>query len=316
MAEQQIAGRYRLLRKVGEGGMGTVYEAVDELRNGPVALKRLSPKVAAEQPQTVALFQREFHTLKQLSHPCIVKAYEYGLEADGPFYTMELLDGRDLRAAAPEPWPKACALLRDVASALALLHSRGLLHRDVNPKNVRSTSDGRARLLDFGTLSTFGSHGEVAGMAPFVSPEALRGLPLDARSDLFSLGCLAYWVLTGQYGFDVQTNAELEACWERPPSPPSAFRSDIPAELDELVASAMHVDPLVRPPSAAAFIERLVELAGLPGGDATAARGYLSTPRLVGRSRQQERIRRVVQDALRRAQAVERSAAAPSVFTP
>src|SRR5205085_1731189 len=108
---------------------------------------------APEHARVAALFEREFHTLAQLQHPHVIAVYDYGLTSDAqPYYTMELLDGGDLVARAPLPWREACSLLFDVCSSLALLHSRRLLHRDISPRNVRCTRDGRAKLIDFGAM--------------------------------------------------------------------------------------------------------------------------------------------------------------------
>jgi serine/threonine-protein kinase len=153
----RIADRYEVVRTLGTGGMAIVYEVLDAVTHDRLALKQLSLTAEEAMPRARTLFQREYHALSQLAHPCIVAVRDYGLDAQGPYYTMELLDGEDLRGLSPLPWPHACRLMRDVASCLGVLHARGLLHRDVHYRNVRCTTDGRARLLDFGTLSTFGA---------------------------------------------------------------------------------------------------------------------------------------------------------------
>jgi len=140
-------------------------------------------------------------SLSQLAHPRIIEVYDYGLERRSPYYTMELLDGEDLRERGKLPWREACALLRDVASSLAIIHSRGLVHRDVSARNVRCTSDGRAKLIDFGAMAPSGVSHRLVGTAPFVPPEALQLQALDGRADLYSLGALAYWTLAGRYAY-------------------------------------------------------------------------------------------------------------------
>src|SRR5687768_1274203 len=148
-----VAGRYELKRLLGQGGMGEVQEALDTSSGKRVALKRLHAHVPAE---LFALFEREYHTLASLRHPRIVEVYEYGNDANGAYYTMELLEGCDLSKLAPMPWRAVCACLRDTASILGVLHARRLIHRDLSPKNLWRTPDGRLKLIDFGSLAPFG----------------------------------------------------------------------------------------------------------------------------------------------------------------
>lgn len=123
--------------------MAVVQRVRDALTGRHVALKRLRHEPDAPRSETItALFEREYLTLAQLRHPCIVEAYDYGVDEQGPYYTMELLSGGDLQALSPMPWKKACTIARDVCSALALVHSRRLVYRDLSPRNVRCTSDG------------------------------------------------------------------------------------------------------------------------------------------------------------------------------
>ncbi len=149
-----IAGRYRVAARLATGGMGTVYRVFDRVKKHEVALKRMSGDDHLQ--RRTRMFEREFYALAGLKHPGIIEVYDYGCDRSGPFYTMELLDGRDLREVAPLPYRTACACLRDVASSLALLHARGLVHRDLSARNVRVTASGRAKLIDFGTLADFG----------------------------------------------------------------------------------------------------------------------------------------------------------------
>src|SRR5262249_36759121 len=130
-----IAGRYRVEDVLGRGGMSVVYRAVDSVTGRRVALKRMTAPTGTEahRQRMAALFEHEFCTLSELSHPRVIEVYDYGTAGDGAYYTMELLDGSDLREVAPLPWRDACSILRDVCSALALLHSRRLLHRDLTP---------------------------------------------------------------------------------------------------------------------------------------------------------------------------------------
>jgi serine/threonine protein kinase len=290
-----IAGRYRVEQLIGQGGIGAVYAVVDGASGKRLALKRLS---ADANSAAAGLFEREYHTLAGLKHPCIVEVYDYGSDALGAFYTMELVEGGDLSRAAPMPWREACRNVRDdAASLLGLLHARRLVHRDLTPRNLLRGPSGRLKLIDFGALAAFGPSNEVAGTPPFIPPEALRTRNLDQRSDLFSLGALAYWLVTGTHAFPARTLAELPAQWESALALPSellALRNDglpaIPPELDTLIASLLRREPAERLGSTAELIDRLNALADLePESQAVAVQGYLDSKAFVGRKRERAR---------------------------
>jgi tetratricopeptide (TPR) repeat protein len=282
--EPVVHGRFRIERELARGGMGAVYAAFDESTGRRVALKRPN---ADRRAQMGLLFEREYHVLSGLRHPRIIEVYEYGVDAEGPYYTMELLEGADLRELAPADVPTACRYLRDVASSLALLHARRLLHRDVTPRNVRSTADGRCKLLDFGALAPFGVANDIVGTAVAMPPEALHGLPLDQRADLFSLGALSYWLLTKHQAYPVRRIAELPLAWRTLPEPPSAFSSAVPAALDQLVLSLLSQDPMARPVSAAEVIDRLTVIGQLePERDVGTVLSYLVGTTLVERTQE------------------------------
>jgi tRNA A-37 threonylcarbamoyl transferase component Bud32 len=294
-----IGGRYRVERALGSGGMARVWQVHDIAKDRALALKRLSRE------QHSALFEREYYALTGLHHPNIVEVYDYGSDAAGPYYTMQLLHGSDVSALAPRPWPEVCRILRDVASALALVHARRYLHRDISARNVWLTSDGRIKLIDFGTLVPFGRNTDVAGTPPFVAPEALNGAELDQRTDLYALGALGYWLLTGLHAFAARTLTELSDLWpERPPAASLRVaelkRADlppVPAALDLLLDALLAVDAGMRPSSAASVIDSLCAIAGLqPESQALVQRSYLRTPALVGRSREMQ----LLQEALHR----------------
>ncbi|MFI5307362.1 MAG: protein kinase, partial [Polyangiales bacterium] len=282
-----VGGRYGVRALLGRGGMARVYRAADQAGEREVALKQLLlPSDEAARRQVEALFEREFHTLAELSHPRVIEVYDYGIDAAGPYYTMELLDGGDLRTLSPLPWQQACELIFDVCSSLALLHSRRLVHRDVSPRNVRCTRDGHAKLIDFGAMASMGAGGHVVGTPAFVAPEVLHRSTLDARTDLFSLGGTLYYTLTGRTPFAARDfNALLDA-WSRKPLPPSALAPDVPKELDALVLSLLNLTPALRPRSAFEVMQRLARIAGIERDEPlSVAQAYLSTPTLVGRDR-------------------------------
>lgn len=297
----RIDGRYEVSSELGHGGMGEVYRVLDTATGEPLALKRMhSPDSSVTQPERGAIhFRREFHTLARLAHPNVVEVRDFGLDDGRPYYTMELLGGRDLRDAARASVRQCCGWLRDVASALALLHARGLLHRDLKSRNVRLTSDGRAKLIDFGVLATMGVAGDVAGTPSSIAPECVRGLPLDGRADLFGLGALAYWLLTGHHAYPARNLEEAAAAWAQRPVAPSQLREDIPEPLEQLVMSMLSVDPGARPRTAAETIDRLSVLAELeptPGVDLSL--GWLASVELVGREAELQRVRALATDTV------------------
>ena len=279
--------RYVVKEQLASGGMGVVYRVHDRLTGEARALKRIQPDVAGE-PLHVAAFEREYQVLAGLDHPRIIRVFDYGVDETGPFYTMELLEGEDLRTAAPLPYRMACLYLRDVATSLALLHARRLIHRDLSPSNVRMTPDGHCKLLDFGVLAAFGTSRLVVGTPPAIPPEALAGAPLDQRADLYALGALAYWVLTERHAYPAKQIEDLDGLWKESPAPPSAVVEGIPKELDALVLSLLSANPLARPASAAEVIARLNVVGDLPaeGGGETErlAESFLLSPRFIGRA--------------------------------
>jgi tetratricopeptide (TPR) repeat protein len=269
-----------------------VYAVVDETTGDSLALKRLSVTPGSAAIAEVML-AREYNALAHLSHPLVVSVYDYGRDSGVPYYTMELLSGENLRDLSPLGWRDACYVLRDVASALGIIHSRRLVHRDVTTRNVCRVEGGRAKLLDFGALTPMGPIRDLVGTPPFVPPEALEEQRLDGRADLFALGAVAYFVLTGQHAYGASTFRELGHAWRFPVNPPSAITPDIPAALDELVLSLLSLVRTARPQSAAEVFRRLSAIAALPPVDAPeVAQAYLATPSLVGRERAFGRVRK------------------------
>jgi tetratricopeptide (TPR) repeat protein len=290
--------------------MGTVYRVEDTSTGRPLALKQASAwqstgandqaRALEERERADLRFRREFHSLARLRHPRIVRSFDFGHDPGGAFYTMELLDGVDLKEVGPLPWHETCRVLRDVAGALAFLHARGLVHRDLAPRNIRYTADRRAKLFDFGLLASVGVSPDIGGTPSFIAPENLRGLPLDGRTDLYALGALGYWMSTGRYPYPARRLSELERLWRQPPPAPSEHCADLPAALDDLLLSLLCLDPLGRPSSAAEVIDRLQALAELPPDpDMRVTEGYLASAAMVGRRREMEVLRACVDEAVR-----------------
>ncbi|HKO91360.1 MAG TPA: serine/threonine-protein kinase, partial [Polyangiaceae bacterium] len=257
-----IDDRYRVERVLGRGGMGEVLAVVEEATGKRFALKRLLP---GAKPRHAMLLSREFHTLVSLKHPHVVQAFDYGTDGGVPYYTMELLQGTDVEALAPRPWAEVVPILRDVASALALIHARHLVHRDVGARNVWRTHEGVVKLIDFGALTSFGASHDIAGTAPYVAPEALRERVLDQRTDLYSLGALAYVLLTGTHAYPARSLSELEQHWGESMVGPNARlaalgRADlgmVPERLEQLIEALLSLAPGSRPSSAAEVLDAL-----------------------------------------------------------
>jgi len=273
--------------------MASVYTAEDRQLGRLVALKRVRLSDDAARNRTlVELFHQEFRTLAQLAHPNVVQVHDFGSDAQGPYYTMELLQGEDLHAISPLPWRRACSLVRDVCSALALLHSRRMLHRDLSPKNIFRMRGGRAKLIDFGTMAQMGPSKIVVGTPPLVPPEAMLQQPLDARADLYSIGGTLYFALTGTHAYPARQWGQLRKMWRTPPAPPSAMVAGIPPELDQFVLSLLSLEPNARPTSAAEVLHRLSAIASLDRDELLAvSHSYLATPELVGRTAQLGHVR-------------------------
>lgn len=295
--------RYTVERVLGEGGMGTVHAVLDRSSGVQLALKRLKPGASKA---AFALFKREYQVLAGLRHPCIVEVYDYGVDAEGPYYTMELVKGEHLQRRAPVSWREACAYLRDVASILGVLHARQLLHRDLNPRNLIEHRAGRLKLIDFGALASFGMASEVVGTPPFIPPEALRTGNLDQRSDLFSLGTLGYWLVTSQHAFPARLLSDLPSLWEREPRPASELVRELqnpalevpPPEFDDLLTLLLRTEPSERIANTAELIERLNVVADLaPETEDDVVKGYLHSKAFVGREREQARVRAAIRAA-------------------
>ncbi|HKU36508.1 MAG TPA: serine/threonine-protein kinase [Polyangiales bacterium] len=292
--------RYRLEGPLGRGGMASVEAAFDTATGRRVALKRLREQAdEAKRLRNAELFQREYYTLAQLAHPRIVEVYDYGVDALGPYYTMELLDGGDLQQFAPLPWQTACAIARDVASALSLLHSRRLVHRDVSPRNVRRSADGLAKLIDFGAITPMGPSQVVVGTPPCCAPESVHSHALDGRTDLFALGATLYYVLVGHHAYAARQFSQLSEAWQRGFARPSELVEGIPEALDALVLDLLRLEPDARPANAAELIDRLSAIDGVaPVEQLRVAQAYLVMPSLVGRDAALARARRKLKRAI------------------
>jgi len=230
-----LRGRYRIRGVLGHGGMGTVFDAIDEYRlDLPDSGQRIAVKVlhtaVTQREDLLAELQREFQSLQLLSHPNIVRVHEFDRDDDNAFFTMESLIGAhlnhvlDARSAAALPRPYALTLMRDVGAALAHAHSRGVVHGDINPQNIFITNEGEVRVLGFGSphkvLRNTGLPLRAPGATPgYASCQLLEDQQPDARDDLFAFACLAYLLLAGQHPFPGRTSIEARARRVHPSRP-------------------------------------------------------------------------------------------------
>jgi len=254
-------GPYEIVSPIGAGGMGEVYRARDPRLDRDVAVKVL-PEAVAGDPEALARFEREAKSVAALSHPNILAIHDVGREGGISFAVTELLEGESLAdriSGSKLAWRKAAEIGVAIADGLSAAHSRGVVHRDLKPANLFLTSDGRVKILDFGlarvtlpagaetsapTAAGETRPGTVMGTVGYMSPEQVRGLPADARSDIFSFGCVLYEMVTGRRAFARETAAETLTAILREEAPPlSTPAQGAPPELERIIAHCLEKNP-------------------------------------------------------------------------
>ena len=273
----QTIGNYRILERLGGGGMGVVYSAEDTRLGRRVAVKFLSEEMARH-PQALERFEREARAASALNHPNIATVYDVGTHEGRPYLVMELVDGLPLDQKLRERRVEIGTLLDwaiQIADALDAAHAKGIVHRDVKPGNLLVNARGQVKVLDFGLAKVaepaaneapgagpmsagptvdalLTSPGVAVGTVSYMSPEQARGEELDARSDLFSLGCVLYEMAAGRRAFEGKTSAVVfHAILERDPAPLREVNPGVPAKLEEIVAKALEKDREMRYQTAA-----------------------------------------------------------------
>lgn len=261
--QQALTGRYSIDREVGRGGMGIVYLAREVHLDRLVAIKLLPPE-RGRHPDVRERFLREARLAAKLSHPNIIPIHAVEESGGFVYYVMAFIDGDTLssrvRARGPVPASEGARILREVAWALAYAHSQGLVHRDVKPENILlESATQRVLVADFGIAAAVGDVTDgIAGTPEFMSPEQVLGKPLDARSDLYSLGATAYFAFSGRFPFEGQTATEVLAKQVTEAAPPlSSLGLTVPRKLALLVDRCLAKDPAQRPPGAQALAEQI-----------------------------------------------------------
>jgi eukaryotic-like serine/threonine-protein kinase len=293
---------YRILRRLGSGGMGEVYAAEDERLRREVAIKFISPAKSADE-NARRRFEREAQAASALNHPNICAIFEVSEHEGQLFLVMEFLDGQDLRQVCAAGPAEISSLLKwsvEITDALAAAHARGIVHRDIKPGNLFVTSRGDAKVLDFGLAKLSPSErtdcsetislaatatGSVMGTVAYMSPEQARGETLDARTDLFSLGAVIYEIASGKPAFAGATEAIIfNSILTASPTPISRIRRDVPPEVERIVSRALEKDRKARYQSAGEMkadlkrLQRELESRTLePGTPSRAARKNLRT---------------------------------------
>jgi eukaryotic-like serine/threonine-protein kinase len=288
VTEARELGSYRLVERLGQGGMGEVWRAKHRLLARPAAIKLIRPSAVnstADSDEARRRFEREAQVTAGLSSPHTVQLFDFGVADDGSFYyVMELLDGLDLEALVrrhgPVPAARMIYLLRQVCHSLAEAESRGLVHRDIKPANLFVCRYGGeydfVKVLDFGIAKgaahmietgaiAFTRDNVVHGTPAYIAPEqALGGAPVDSRADIYAAGCVAYFLLTGQLVFTADTPMALvvQHAHTRPTAPSERSELPIPPALDRVVLDCLSKNPKDRPQSAKELSRRLADIAG------------------------------------------------------
>lgn len=285
VAEVSELGQYILEEKIGAGGMGEVWRARHRLLIRPAAIKLIRSQalgaMSGDPDLLMRRFEREARATATLKSPHTVQLYDFGATDDGTlYYVMELLEGLDLdtmvKRYGPLPAERAIHILRQVCSSLAEAHANGLVHRDIKPANIIVSRVGTrsdfVKVLDFGLVKLDSAHrvdehavkltadGSASGTPGFMAPEVVLGVAeTDHRVDLYSLGCVAYWLLTGKLVFEGESAMQVMVDHARTPAPRPSLRVElpIPAPLEELVMECLEKEPGSRPSSAEALGERL-----------------------------------------------------------
>ena len=297
VAEANELGQYVLEEKIGGGGMGEVWRARHRLLIRPAAIKLIRPQMFGDREVLLRRFEREARATAALKSPHTVQLYDFGATDDGRlYYVMELLDGLDLDTLVdrygPLPPERVVHIVRQICSSLQDAHENGLSHRDIKPANVVISRAGTtfdfAKVLDFGLVkldasrdsgadeAKLSSDGRTEGTPAFMAPEVVLGVATDYRVDLYALGCVGYWLLTGRLLFAASNAVQLmfHHAHTAPARPSTQSAVPIPSQLEDLVMQCLEKDPALRPQSAEAVSAQLGAIALEPAWTADRAEGW------------------------------------------
>ncbi len=267
-----FAGRYDVLSVLGRGGMGSVYQVLDRELDEEVALKVLTPEAFAEGTQAVQTLKQEIRLARKITHPNVVRTHDLG-ESDGiRFLTMEYVPGTTLRELLDRRGAVALApglqIAKQLCRGLSAVHEAGIIHRDIKPQNIMVLPNGVVKLMDFGIARTAegaeqsAADGQTVGTPYYMSPEQAMGRPLDARSDVYTVGVVLYELFTGQRPFPGKEAAEvMHKHVSAEPPRPSSIRPDLPEYLERIVLSCLAKKPEKRPPTAGDLYGALTRVA-------------------------------------------------------
>jgi len=259
----RTVGNYRIVEKLGEGAMGTVYRAVDQMVDRTVAIKVLRPEIA-QNAETLERFHREAVALARLNHPCIAQLYAFFQEGGEYFMAMEFVPGETLDERIGRqgrlPWLDSLKILAPVLEGVGHAHSLGILHRDLKPANIMLATDGRVKVMDFGIACVLNTtrltrEARLVGTLEYLAPERALGKPPDARSDIYSLGMVLYEMLTGRLPFTGDTDFDLiRAQLNQKPPRPREIGVALPPPVEGLLMTALEKDPARRFPDTGTFL--------------------------------------------------------------
>src|SRR5258705_9083289 len=267
-----LAGRYELLKLIGQGGMGAVYKARDKERDRVVACKLIRPELAIN-PEMLRRFKQELILARQVTHKNVIRIFDLGQSEGIKFITMDFVEGQNLRDLLLErdkfPPEQAARAMLQICRALEAAHAEGVIHRDLKPQNIMLTPDGRIYVMDFGIarsahLPGMTQTGALIGTPEYMSPEQARGEKLTERSDLFSLGVILYELLIGQSPY--YSDTPLATLWKRiqeKAKPLSETDPTIPKPLSDIIAKALEIEPENRFSSASEFAQHLESWLGI-----------------------------------------------------
>lgn len=288
-----LVGSYKITDKIGEGGMGAVFRGIDVMLEREVAIKMLRPELS-QQPNIVGRFRSEAVTLARLNHPNIATLYSFVRQGDDFFMVMEFVRGDTLdgviRKSGAMPCDRAIPLFCQALEGIDHAHKMGIIHRDIKPANMMMTEGGTLKVMDFGIARVLGTarmtkQGNIVGTIEYMSPEQVRGLETDARSDIYSLGILLYEMLTGRVPFSCDSEFDLMKMQiDDAPQPPRVFSAHIPQAVEQAIMRALAKRPEARFQTAAEFRNALLSALGAAATPVVVAPSVSPPPTRIGSS--------------------------------